>query len=474
MKTLSKSSYCSGLQCLKILWLKTHCPEEAQISESTQNVFDSGHTVGNYAKRYFGEYVEVPMDYDNFSESFQLALGTTKSHIAAGTPMICEAAFKFQNAICFADILRVHDSGNVEIIEVKQSASLKPQYMDDMAFQYYVITHCGYNISKISLMHVDREYVRRGDIEPQKLFKIVDCTREVLALQKDIPENIEKMLQYSAQKDEPEMALGAHCSNPYPCTFWEHCHKTEDECRDVACRVSNNDKTCHVSNIAPISNFNKEAIQEFLSEVRYPLYFFDFETTCQEPLPPVDGASPYYPPIPFQYSLHIQKSKDEDIETLEHREFLADELTNRSVRALAEQLCHDIPKDAMVMAYNMTFEKGVIVRLADMFPDLKEHLLAIHGNFIDLMRPFRSKHLQTPEMEGKYSIKKVLPALVPDLVYTGLEVQNGEMAYDTFKTLKSLSPDERKEKRNALLAYCKLDTFAMVQILRKLVMLCSD
>ena len=122
----------------------------------------------------------------------------------------------------------------------------------------------------------------------------------------------------------------------------------------------------------------------------------------------------------------------------------------------------------------MTFEKGVIVRLAEMFPDLKEHLLAIHGNFIDLMRPFRSKHLQTPEMEGKYSIKKVLPALVPDLVYTGLEVQNGEMAYDTFKTLKSLSPDERKEKRNALLDYCKLDTFAMVQILRKLEIMCSD
>jgi hypothetical protein len=126
------------------------------------------------------------------------------------------------------------------------------------------------------------------------------------------------------------------------------------------------------------------------------------------------------------------------------------------------------------MAYNMSFEKGVIVRLAEMFPDLKEHLLAIHSNFIDLMKPFQSKYLQTPEMESRYSIKKVLPALVPDLVYTGLEVQNGEMAYNTFKTLQSLSSEERKEKRNALLAYCKLDTFAMVQILRKLEELCCE
>jgi hypothetical protein len=137
MKSLSKSSYCSGLQCPKILWLKTNCPEEAQISESTQNVFDSGHTVGTYAKRYFGVYAEVPMDFDNYSESFQLALETTKSHIAEGTPVICEAAFRHKNAICFADILRVHANGNIEIIEVKQSSSMKPQYMDDMAFQYY-------------------------------------------------------------------------------------------------------------------------------------------------------------------------------------------------------------------------------------------------------------------------------------------------------------------------------------------------
>ena len=133
---LTKSLYVDGLQCPKILWLKTHCPEEAQVSESAQNVFDNGHTVGGYAKRYFGDYVEIPMDYDNFSESFQLALETTKSHIAAGTLVICEAAFKFQNAICFADILRVHAGGSIEIIEVKQSASLKPQYMDDMAFQH--------------------------------------------------------------------------------------------------------------------------------------------------------------------------------------------------------------------------------------------------------------------------------------------------------------------------------------------------
>jgi hypothetical protein len=466
MKILSKSSYCNGLQCPKILWLKTHCPEEEQISEKTQKTFDRGHTVGDYAKKYFGEYVEVPIDFGNFSESFKTALENTKSLIEKETPTVCEAAFSFNNTICFADILRVKKDGTIEIIEVKQTSGVRPQHIDDMAFQYYVIKNCGYNISKVSLMHINTSYVRRGDIEPKKFFHIEDCTEKVIARQKEIPAKIEKLLQYSEQTEEPEMETGWHCSNPYQCVYWEHCHKIDENhecCRDAINRVSTTFGN---------TTFNKTAILGFLSKIRFPLYFFDFETTCMEPLPPVDGASPYHP-MPYQYSLHIQNTKEENINTLEHREFLANEFSNSAMRALAEQLCRDIPKDAMVMAYNTSFEKVVIKRLAHTFPDLKEHLMAIHGNFIDLMKPFQSKYLQTPEMEGKYSIKKVLPALVPELVYTDLDVQNGEMAYDTFNKLQHLSPEEREEKRKALLAYCKLDTFAMVRILRELERWCE-
>ena len=465
MKIISKSSYCSGLQCLKILWLKSNCTEEAQISESIQNVINNGYMVGNFAKKYFGDYVEVPMDFDNFSQSFKIAQETTKMLINKRTPVICEAAFSYKNTICFADILRVNDDGSIEIIEVKQSTSPKPQHLDDMAFQYYVITNCGYHISDFSLMYIDKTYVRCGDIDPQKLFKIEDCTQEILLRQHDIPEKIEKMLHYSEQKNEPEMEVGHHCVKPYPCAYLEYCQKIEEKTDENSEQETTGE--CVVK-------FDKEAIQIFLSEIQYPVYFFDFETTYREPLPPVDGASPYYPPIPFQYSLHIQNTKDDDIYTLEHREFLADEFSNQSMRDLAEQLCHDIPKDAMVMAYNIIFEKGVIAWLANVFPDLEEHLLSIHENFVDLMKPFRSKHLQTPEMEGSYSLKFVLPALAPDLDYTCLEVQNGEMAYDAFKTLSCLSLEERNEKRNALLAYCKLDTFAMVRILKELEARCSE
>jgi hypothetical protein len=461
MKTLSKSSYCNGLQCPKILWLKTHCPQEAQTSESTQNAFDSGHTVGGYAKTYFGDYVEVPMDFDNYSKSLKVALETTKSLIYKGTQTICEAAFKFENVNCFADIVRVNTNGSIEIIEVKQSTGLKQQYLDDMAFQYYVIKNCGYNISKISLMCIDNSYVRNGDIEPRKLFKIIDCTQEILAKQQDIPERIENMLQYSEQKDEPEMVpTDKQCLDPYQCAFWEYCRGKKEYEKEV-------EKEEYPE------MFNKSALQDFLSEIRYPLYYLDFETLFNEPIPPIDGTRPYQK-ITFQYSLHIQKTKDEDINDLEHREFLANEMNSEEVRMLAEKLCEDIPKDAMIMAYNAIFEKGCIEELARLFPDLSKHLLNLRDNFIDLMKPFRSKHLQTPEMQGSYSIKYVLPALVPELVYSDLEVQNGNMACETFKTLKDLSTEEEKNARNALLAYCKLDTFAMVKILNELKRLCES
>jgi hypothetical protein len=427
--------------------MRTHLNDKVVISPETQKVFDSGHVVGDYAKHYFDDFVEIPRDRENYQKSFD----ATKNLINQKTPTICEAGFKFENAICFADIVRVNADGSLEIIEVKQSSDLKKHYLDDMAFQYYVIRNCGYTISKISLMHVDTSYIRYGEIEPKKLFKIVDYTEKIIALQKDIPQKIETFLLYSEQKDEPEMPLGKHCESPYECIFLNYRSNGEG---------LPNTKT-------PEENFKKKEVQEFLSNVRYPLYFFDFETWFEEPIPPVDLTHPYQQ-MPYQYSLHIQKSKDDDIETLEHREFLANELSVENMRALAEQLCRDIPQDAQVMAYCASFEQGCIKELARMFPDLKEQLMTIHGNFIDLAIPFRRKYLQTLEMEGRWSIKLVLPALVPEFSYSDLEVRHGGMAIDVFKTLPNLSPEENEKARQNLLAYCKMDTFAMVKILKKL------
>jgi hypothetical protein len=124
-----------------------------------------------------------------------------------------------------------------------------------------------------------------------------------------------------------------------------------------------------------------------------------------------------------------------------------------------------------VLAYNMSFEKGVIKRLANLFPELSTHLLAINENMQDLMTPFQKKWYVTPSMQGSYSIKYVLPALVPELkkAYKELEgVQNGSQAMNAFANLSKLTEEDKQKMRSSLLEYCKLDTLAMVKVLEKL------
>jgi len=213
-----------------------------------------------------------------------------------------------------------------------------------------------------------------------------------------------------------------------------------------------------------VTHIDKEAIDGFLSTLSYPIYHLDFET-FQQAIPEWKGISPFMQ-IPFQYSLHIEHEDGR----LEHREFLAvDGVDPRAL--LAQKLCEDIPSDVTVLAYNMGFEKGVIRKLASEYEELSSHLLDIQDNIKDLMTPFQQKHYVTPSMNGSYSIKYVLPALVPEMKNTYQEldgVQNGGEAMNAFANMSKLEDDEKERMRNSLLEYCKLDTLAMVRVLERL------
>ena len=210
---------------------------------------------------------------------------------------------------------------------------------------------------------------------------------------------------------------------------------------------------------------NKDAIKEFINGLTYPLYHLDFET-FQQAIPEWKGISPFMQ-IPFQFSLHIEDENGD----LDHKEFLAVEGIDPRYE-LARRLVEDIPTDVTVLAYNMGFEKGVIRKLAEMFEEFYEKLMLIHDNVQDLMTPFQKKDYYVPDMKGSYSIKLVLPSLVPEMADAYIEldgVQNGGEAMQTYARLAHM--DDRQEVnrlREALLRYCELDTLAMVKILEKL------
>ncbi len=172
--------------------------------------------------------------------------------------------------------------------------------------------------------------------------------------------------------------------------------------------------------------------------------------------------------IPFQYSLHILHEDG----TMEHKEFLGDENTDPRTN-LITQMLSDITSTGSIMAYNQSFEMSRIKELADFDTDRKDELLALNERFVDLIVPFRGRGYYHPDFNGSFSIKSVLPAMFPnndELNYKKLgSIQNGGDAMDTFANLYLLKDKSKREEiRKDLLAYCYLDTLAMVRIFEKL------
>ena len=439
---LSKTQYCTGLRCPKILWMDINKNEEYDPSMVNQNRINDGIKVGELARGYFGSYTLVP-----YSSDINSKIAETEQLINKKNPIICEAFFSGSDVFCIVDILRKLSS-SFEIVEVKSSTSVKPEYLDDLAFQYYVLSLNGLNVEKATLMHINNKYERIGELEIQKLFNQVDCTSVVKRKQGEIFGNIKKIQNYISSKKEPDIPTGKHCNKPYPCPYTKYCFGNT---------IKRNN---------PSVSINRPAIKAFLETLSYPLYFLDFET-FQEAIPSFDHQFPYQH-IPCQYSLHIITKEGAEPS---HREFLAAAGTDPR-RIIAERLSIDIPKDVCVLTYYMSFEKSCISGLAGLFPDLASHLMSIYSNIKDLIIPFKQKAWHSDVQNNSNSIKAVLPAMFPDdpeLDYSTLNlIHNGSEAMSAFLDIPNKNTEEQAIIRAALLAYCRLDTYAMVKILQKL------
>ena len=488
---LSKSKYVTFCNCPKALWLRTYKPDVEVKDSGVESRFETGNKVGDLAMQYFGDFVEVT-EYDGDKLDIAKLIERTKEEISKGTNVICEASFSYNGNYCAVDILKKNDDG-YDIYEVKSSTNAdKDVYRQDLAYQKWLLEQCGVNVKDVYIMNINNKYVLEDELDIKKLFKVDNFTNGIEDFYKKVSTNeIEAKIMLKSNV-EPKNNIGAHCFNPYDCRFFKYC-TNEMKSPNVfdlyrlldkkACEYYNkgikyfadldvdelNDKQkiqvdCELNDKEVI---DKKGIKKFLSKITYPLYFLDFESI--EPAIPVYKGTKPYQQIPFQYSLHILDSKGGE---LTHKEFLADPKTN-PMEDLAKQLVKDIPMHACVLVYNMAFEKSRINELADMYPNLKDHLLNINEHIVDLIEPFRDWHYYNRMMNGSFSIKKVLPALFPDdpsLNYHNLSgsVHNGGEASDIFPKMKNMSKEEYEKTRKSLLEYCGLDTYAMVKILEKL------
>ncbi len=487
MTHISKSKYCSGIQCPKILWLKENKPEVFDVSAMNQAVLETGSEVGDLAMGLFGDFTEVP--YSNPTQMIK----TTQELIKRGTEVITEASFAVEGLFCSVDILKNKGNKHVELYEVKSSTEVHDIYYHDVSFQVFVLMQLGYEVDKACIVFINNKYVRKGDLDLQKLFAFKEITEEAKANHDQVAENIAALKAYLRKRNEPKKEISLDCFNPYECGFFKYCSRnlpTPNVFDLASVKISTKIKYFNEGLISfedlldsgilgskpkmqvkhelyPINDYIEiEPIREFLDTLTYPIYHLDFET-FQPAIPLYDNSVPYEQ-IPFQYSLHYQLEKGGK---LYHKEFLA--YPNKDPRReVAESLCKDIPANACVLAYNMAFEKTRIKKLASLFPDLAVHLMAIHDNMKDLMVPFQQRWYYTKAMKGSFSIKYVLPALFPgdpELDYHNLEgVHNGAEAANTFKQMAKMDSETLEEYRHYLLKYCELDTYAMVKVLQKL------
>jgi hypothetical protein len=482
---ITKSLYCSLLSCDRYAWLSRHKPEK-YIEKKQEDVLQNGKEVGELARNLFGDY-----DLIEFNKNINTMIDETQESVERGTHIIAEASFRFENAFCSVDILK-NDIDGVEVYEVKSSTEIQDIYLDDVAFQVYILRHLGYRVKKANIVYLNSEYVRHGDLELDKLFVIEDITELIKPREALVKDNITRILNNLNNKEEIENDIDSYCFKPYECPFIEYCMKDlpKPNVFDIrrmkitdklklykAGKISFEDLVNENINEKYLQQIdfelndkddyiNKENIEDFLNKLSYPLYFLDFET-FNPAIPLYDESSPYQQ-IVFQYSLHyIEKEGGE----LKHKECLAYPGSDPR-RQIAEQLCKDIPLNVCTTAYNMGFEKGKIRDLAELYPELHDHLMNIHDNIKDIMIPFQKRWYYTKEMLGSYSIKYVLPALFPDdpsLNYHNLDgVHNGGEASDTFLAMQKMDKKELEEWREHLLRYCELDTFAMVKVLEKL------
>jgi hypothetical protein len=445
---LSKSTYMYGLQCHKRFYLhKFHRELANSEDEGTQAIFQQGTDVGILAQQLFPGAINAQGD----EQWHNLVTVERTAELIPKNDVIYEAAFLYDEVICAVDILMKMEN-RYYAFEVKSTNDVKEQHIEDAALQYYVLSNCGIDIADFSIVHLNRDYVRIGKLDVQQLFIASSVLEKIHVKQSFISRNICDLKKVLKLRDIPAIEMSSHCNKPYDCNFSDYCLSLRPSVVD---EQENLDTSIHV---------NREGWGNFAAGLQYPLFFFDFETVMYG-IPEFNYSRPYQQ-IAFQYSLHKQSGPGAE---LFHFAFLGDG-DNDPRPALIDQLICELGTEGSILVWNITFERTILNKLAIDFPEYKWPLECIIERMVDLMPPFKKNgSVYSEAFKGKYSLKVVLPVIVPELSYSELNIREGMTASFKYGQMKDLEVDARDQLRRDLLDYCHLDTLAMVKVLERII-----
>jgi len=476
MGFITKELFLATLACPTRGWRQRHDTAPKPLSIADELRIEEGLEIHARARTLYSDGVMVGGSNQECIKQTQKLLSS------ASTRVIFEGTFVHGDFIAKADILIRHGS-RWKLVEVKSNVNDDPALVDDLAYTVFVALGAGLPVSSCSLFLVSKEF-RLGMIN-EELFVEIDHTDDALIRASEFQDRSIEIAEALSSAEEPIALLQWECkgceifdtcvgegirnhifelprlSHTKFCQLWDmDIESLEDIPNDF--KLTELQSRVREAVQTGMTFLDRDGLRNALGSIRCPSYWLDFETvqTC---LPLFEGIAPYAQ-IPTQYSLHVC---DEMGEIQEHREYLADPIRDCR-RDLAENLIQDCGRQGSIVVYT-AFEKTIIRALARSFPDLEGGLEGLVGRLFDLYEVIR-KHLYYPEFHGSFSIKRVLPVIVPYLNYTQMAIDNGMDASAMFAYLargRYRGRQAEKVRRN-LLEYCSLDTLAMVAIVQEL------
>lgn len=478
---LSKTRLTMFEQCPKRLWLAVHRPEEGELGEGAEARFATGHAVGAAACGLYPGGVMIAAEPD-----LAAALAETRRLIAEGHPgPLFEATFEHKGVLVQVDILSRVDEARWHVAEVKSATQAKDYHLGDLATQVWVIEENGIALAGAAIRHIDTSFVLEREGDYAGLFADADLLGPAREIARGRPALVAAAKAVLAG-EEPDIAMGDQCTAPFACEFAGYCARDLPPgpewpvtllpggggkrwaARGVAdlLDLSEQDLSAKHARVLAATRsgepfHDREGARAAMARWAFPRAWLDFETIA--PAVPLWVGTRPYQQVPFQFSLHLEAADG----TIAHHAFL--QTDGKDPRcACAEALAALIPAEATVIAYNASFERGVLRNLARDVPELAEAMLSIEARTVDLL-PVTRETWYHRDQRGSWSIKAVLPTMT-DLGYEGLEVKDGGNAQAAFLEAidPATSPARRWALEEALLAYCERDTWAMVAVARRL------